>query len=660
MLTVIRHQTCFIILLLLAFTTSAQYGNPPLPPNPFGTSDSLNAGDSLKTDWVDEQAKIYYQVIHSNQKHQLDTTIYNFHHYQTTQPWWGADLGNEGTAVQNLFFNPSLSIGYRLGYTAYDLYSLRLDSLRFYNTTRPYSSFAFMLGSNEQQNIDFLHTQNITPLWNFAARIRYQSSNGFFAGQKASNISGSFNTGYESKNDRYQLQAAVTFNKFKQDENGGIVNDSLLKLPQYSERDRIPVHIPLGNNNRSAVTNGFKTFDLYLQNNYSWGKADTIYNEDSTKATYRFTPRFRLQHELLVHNETHIYQDKSPDSIRYVFIDPSISFGSQDSVYGKQSLTYFDNKFSLNGFIGKSGHLAQLKAGIANRIDHFNQNIIGRKWNENYVSNYLFGSINKEALLEKQWAYKADAALYFSGPAIGNFSLNLMAGKDFGKWGHLALGLSQNLTESPLAFRSIATNHYQILNDNLEKESITKIWGKLWIPKLKLQLELNNYVMGNYLYFNSNAQINQANALNITQLSGRIPLTYKSFSIDNEVVWQQTTQNSPVRVPAFLFREQFKIETYLFKKALHIATGLEFRYASPYYQNGYLPYFNQFYIQNTETFKNIPEAAAFFNFKVKSFRAFLLVDQIQQLIAPNNIQAIGYYPAPNFNFKFGFNWVLIN
>lgn len=643
---------------LFSKIANAQYDQNN-PDNLFNVADSLNKRDSLKSDWIDEQAKIYYTQLSSNLKHDLDTTIGKFHRFQPTQPWWGVHLGNYGTAAQNLYFNPKQDIGLRLGYDIYDLYAFNLDSVNFYNTTRPYSAFSFILGSTEQQSVDFLHTQNIRTNWNFAGRIRYQSAEGFFAQQKATNISGSFTTDYKSTNERYQAKAVLLYNKFSQDENGGIVSDSLLSKANYNDRRRIPVNFPLRNNNRSAVTNSLKTFDFFLQNNYSWGKADTLYNEDSTKATYQFTPRFRLQHELLIHSEKHIFLDKDPDSLRYDFIKP-ITFNYGDSVLGLQSWYYVDNKFSLNGFIGQNEHLAQLKVGIANRIDHLSQNSTIDRINNTYVSNYLFGQIKKEALAEKQWAYQAQANFFFSGKALGDFSLKAVAGKDFGKYGFLSAGLHQSLGDPPLSFQNFKTNFYEIAS-SLDKISISKIFANVLINRINLELNLDNTIVTNYIYFTGDGNIQQySTPFNVTQLSARKKFSYRSLSLDNEIVWQQATLNAPLHLPSLMFREQIKLETFLFKNALKIAVGLEGRYSTNYKADGYTPYFNQFYLQDNYEFNNLPEVAFFFNFKVKSFRAFVLLDQLQELISKNNMNAVAFYPAPDFNFRFGFTWVLVN
>jgi hypothetical protein len=56
---------------------------------------------------------------------------------------------------------------------------------------------------------------------------------------------------------------------------------------------------------------------------------------------------------------------------------------------------------------------------------------------------------------------------------------------------------------------------------------------------------------------------------------------------------------------------------------------------------------------------NYPEFSAFFNFRVKRLRVYIMADQLNQSIWPNNLTAPGY-PAQNAMIRFGFVWYLVN
>jgi len=617
-------------------------------------------------DWKEEHARIYYNYLNSAVTRYPDTSLANFHRYQPTQPWWAKDLGNYGTAIRNPFFTPNIPMGLSLGYHIYDLYQLKLDSLQFFNTTRPYSAFSFMLGSKSEQNVEILHTQNISPGWNVAARLRYQSAQGYYNFQKANGIAGSLSTNYTSKNQRYYIAAGLVYNRNKQNENGGIPGAGYLDSSSYGDRQLIPTVLPgvtQGSRN-AAITNILRNMDIYIQNNYSFGKTDTLYNKDSTGISLQFTPRFRIKHQLQLHTERHIYKDRNPETERYCFID-SIPFNGTDTVTGIQNWFYIDNKFSLNGFIGKRKELVQLEAGIGNRIDRFNTDYITGSDPQSSVGNYLFGELKKEAFTAGQWNYLASGTFFFTGDATGNFDIKASAGKDLGKWGMFSGGFRQNLSNAPYTYTSFRTNFYD-RTASFDKMSITQLWAKVGLESIKLEVGIKNNLIANYLYFSSDLKPQQqSEAFSVLQIFGRKLFRLGIFSLDNEIAWQQATGNAPVNIPALLLRHKLGLETAMFRKALYVAVGLEAKYHTPYYVEGYTPYFNQFFYQNSYKPNNAPECSAYFNFKIKSFRAFVLAEQLQQFFSTNVIQAVGdtpgaIYPGPNAMFRFGFTWILIN
>ncbi len=657
----------FILVLLLctAFEASAQLTTPAGsnnlgndPNNPFA-SDTTNGKKKMGEDWINEQAKITYNYYNSSVKHYPDTTIHSFHHYQNRKPWWGRDLGNIASPTYNMLYTPEQLTGPQLGYHVWDMHMITLDSLPFYNTTRPYSSFQFMLGSKTEQRAEIMHTQNINPDWNFSFRFRNINSPGFYQLQPVTSNCGSFNTQYASENQKYRMAAAFVYNKFNHDENGGIENDSFLTASAYSNRALIPTNYSPGRNaKRSFVANSLRSWDFYVQNSYAWGKADTLYNEDSTSATYQFTPRFRLKHQLQLHNEKHIYKDTRPDSARYAkYVDTA--FASNDTLQSTQNWFYVENKFSLNGYLGSGQKLALVEVGIGNRVDNFSEDFRVDKASTSTVSNYLFGQIQKEALEEGQWSYKAAARFFFTGFAAGDFDINGSVGKTLKNIGGFDAGIRQTLSVAPYAWEHFRTEFFEVTNE-LNKRSVTNLWANINISKLNIVLGVRNYLMANYLYYNKDWEVQQqSEAFSVLQFYGKKLFVYRSLRFDNEVIYQQPTANAPVNLPAFMLRHQLSVEMNIVK-ALRVAAGVEVRYHTPYYADGYAPLFNQFYVQNDIRIANPIVATLFANFRVGNFRCFVTGDQMQQMLIKKNVINAPGYPAQNALFRFGFNWVLVN
>lgn len=654
---------CTGLICSLAYHAAAQtpqgngFGGPGQPPR----DTSMNKTNDGK--WRNESSRTSYRRLNSDVERVPDTSIHTFHRRPFLQPWY-RDLGNPGTPAQNLLFTTEPRLGPTLGYHVFDAYAFLIDSLPFYNTNRPYSEFMYQLGSKLEQVAGIMHTQNVKPNWNIAAAYRKINAPGFYQQQRSSNDNAYLSTHYQSKNLHYELFGGVVYNKAQQDENGGIVSDTFLTR-NYNDRQTVPVRFQdasFGNGGtvkRSPVVNTFREATVFLQHSYTLGKIDTLYNEDSTKYSYQLTPRFGISHRFEYGGEKHIYKDKRPDSLRYSDFFRR-KFAGTDSVFSIQKWYHIDNRIMLNGFIGKRENQLQFSAGIGNRYDRFSTEFIVDKLRYSVLSNYLAGSLRKEALKPGAWFYNANAIFYLTGDAAGNSLIDANLGKTFGdNNANISVGIRQEINNAPYNYTSYY-NQFDTITHSFNKESVTQVHATLYSERFKFSAGFRNYLISNYIYLDQLQMPAQyAGALNITQIWGRKLFVWRSLAFDNEIVFQQPTSGAPVNVPTLMGRHQLSLERYIFKRALKIATGAEVRYHTPYKPAGYSPFFNRYYYQDTYSLTNNPEGAVFFNFKVRSFRATIMADQVQQLFGRNTIVAPGY-ATQNFMIRFCFNWTLIN
>jgi len=629
---------------------------------------------SSKADWHNEPVSIHATRAFSAVPIYPDTAIHQFHRRPFLQPWY-RDLGNLGTPARSQLFIPEQlgHTGPSLGYHAFDVYRFKADSLLYYNTTRPYTRFNYQLGSRLEQTLRLMHTQNITPLWNFAAQYQKIGSQGFYKLQRTNHDAGALSTHYSSRNQQYELFGAIVYNKVQADENGGILNDSFLLNSDYIERQTIPVALDNPDyfatssaGRRSAITNVVRDFNVLLRHQYTLGRRDTLYNADSTQYSINLVPRFSVMHRLEGGSERNKSKNAAPDSLVYTsFLN--YGFNTRDSVYQEQQWAWVDNRVSLNGFVGPKEDQLSVSAGLGNRVDNFYTAYVTGKESSSIISTYLTGDIRKEALKPGAWGYAAHAKFFLTGAAVGNFLLSGQLSKDFGKLGTLRAGGQQQLTDAPYAYTLYRTQYFR-QEASLSKESITLFWGEAANDRLGITAGIRNYVIGNYVYLrdslegvsNGKLQFSQyASAFNLTQVTLRGALRVGNFILDNDIALQQVTGGAPLSVPLLMGRHGLSYESYLFSRALKIATGVEARYHSDYKAEGYAPFYNRFYYQSAYTSSNYPEASVFFNFKIKRFRAYLMVDQVQTLFWRNTIVHPGY-PSQDLMIRFGFDWIMVN
>ncbi|MES2478791.1 MAG: putative porin [Bacteroidota bacterium] len=662
MINTLRYLISFVFIsILLVDEVAAQLPSGTSRSGNFGNAND-SAGKKTNTEeWENEDAHIYYTKVFSSVKLYTDTSIHSIHRRPFSQPWY-RDLGNLGSPAMNLMFTPQNPVGLSLGYHSFDALRFTIDSLRYYNTTKPYSDFTYNLGSKLEQVAQIFHTQNIKPYWNMAVNYRKINSPGYYFIQRNNHDNFFLSSNYKSPSMHYELYGGITYNKQQHDENGGIVSDTFFNNDQYSDRKSIPVNFyssGYGSNLRSPVTTLQRDFTMMLEHAYTWGKKDTTYSKDSTQYDIHLTPRFRISHKAEMGLHRYLFKDLRPDSLRYdAFFQRK--FATADSVYMRQEWFYADNRFLINGLMGKSTNQIIFNAGVGNRVDQFVTHYILGKSEENVLSNYLVGSLSKEATKSGQWAFGANAQLFVTGVAAGNFLLDASVSKDLGeRWGTVKIGAKQQLNNAPYNY-TIYQNQYWLRSNSFDKESSTKLFATIYSGRYKLSAGVNNYLMSNYLYFDAAQKPAQAaTAFSLSQIWLRKIFHLGRFTFDNELLYQQQTNAAPVNVPQIVGRHQFAVETAIFKKQLKIATGIEIRYHSAYFANGYAPLFNQFYVQNTNQVANAPDGSVFFNFNIKRFRSYIMVDQVQQFFN-SNIEISKGYHAQNAMLRFGFSWAMVN
>lgn len=187
------------------------------------------------------------------------------------------------------------------------------------------------------------------------------------------------------------------------------------------------------------------------------------------------------------------------------------------------------------------------------------------------------------------------------------------------------------------------------------------------MPKLRLQLGADYYIVSNYIYFSDYYKLEQENALfNLLRVNASKTFSLsKHWNLYSDVWLQQKAGNAQVNVPLLLTRHRLAFEG-LFFTNLNISTGVELRYHSPYKADGYSPMLGQFFYQDSVTIKNRPDVALFMHFRIRSFKAYLRAENLNSIDFSNgfgftnNNLAAPDYPYPGLLIRFGVYWSFVN
>ena len=653
----------FSILAILVQLLSAETGKSQLfSTKSRGNGDlnsSMNNGpdsSTKKSIKTNDSILIYYFTLKDRARTKIDSTIHTLHRSPLLSEWQ-TDLGNFGSAAQTVFFNPSLSPANQLGIQSNASFLFDANKVKFYNTTRPYTDLYYRVGTKQEQILEITHSRNISPQWNMTASYRKAGSAGSYQLQRTNNDNLFVSSNYTSVNERYLFTAAVIYNKIQQDENGGVLSEEYLNSSNYNNKRLVPVILDKksGETNRSNMTNYYRDLSLQLKHQYFFGQRDSLFNIDSSEKIYTFKPIIGLKHTLYAGAAYYSFKDLTPDSLYYSKFG-QLSFVNNDSVYSTYDFNQIGNTFSLTGDVRVREKTLQAEAGYGLELDRVKNSPL----NENYINNYLFAAINKRADKEREWLYNASLKFYFTGNLIGNALLSAKAGRNFSeRYGQVRIGFDQTIQQSPFMLSEYHTNFYSFAS-GFKKQTISKVNLTYRHLPTAFSVQLNYYLLANYIYRDTSLLSKQyAKVIPLTHVMVFKKFRVRRFVFENNLLGQFVSSNAPIHLPLFASSSRLAYESRVLKKKLNISTGIDCRYNMPFYTDNYSPLVYGFVTQYDRKISNVPRLGYFFNFKVKTFRGSLCVDEIQQLFTRNNIN-YAMYPGQNFMFRFGFHWMFVN
>jgi len=634
------------------------------------------AGQSGKPDSIghrtglEDSITISYRYLDSTRNYKLDSSITDF----TKRFPLPADyiyLGNLGNAAKSVLFSPALTAGFDPGFHAFDIYKWKVEKARFFNTTRPYSELNYQLGSRVEQVIELMHTQNITPDWNFEFQYRLINSPGFFKTQKTNHNNYLLTSKYQSTNRRYNSYLILQGNKLQSSENGGIDDtEDYLNDKIYKDRFNIPTKLggddPFSSNffsNNISTGNKYSLFTALLRQQYDFGKKDSLVT-DSTVIPL-FYPRLRFEHTIQLDQNKFNFLDYKADSVYYKTYYDTTLRRPVDSFAVGERWQILSNEFSIYQFPDAKNLQQFFKVGvllqtISGDLSSGKQNFVNTAGHAEYR--------NKTRNL--LWDITAIGKLFFTGFNAGDyeahFNLQRLLGK---KLGYLQLGFENTSRTPSFIFDNRSSFYFSNSSVTIKKENNTHLSASYFLPAFKFRLSGHYYLLTNYTYFTNYKDIQQENTLfNVLQIAVEKTIKIgKRWNWHADVYIQQVVGNGPVHVPAIYARNRIAYEGNLGFKNLDIALGAELKYRATYKADNYSPVLGQFFYQDDVTIKNaLPDISAYMHFRIKPFKAFVRAENLNTArnlngfsFTRNNLIAPGY-ALPGLQFRLGVYWGFVN
>ncbi len=622
--------------------------------------------DSLqRRDRNADSITIFYHYYDSTRLRTLDSSINDF----TTRfplPYYYHTLGNYGTAAQSFFFNPRMKAGFDAGFHQYDVYQFTAENTKFYQTTRPYTELAYVLGSKAEQLINFVHTQNKKSNFNFSLEYRFSNAPGNLKNQNASQNNFRFTSHYQTLNKKYEAYFIYFSNKTASSENGGLQDiaklDSLALNDPYELETRIGRAGTAGRNpfnTKVSTGNIYKAATVLLRHHFDIGTKDSLVTDS---VTYKlFYPRLRIEHTLRFTQSSYNYFDNFVDTTRYK--DYFNYTTTLDSLSFKDAWRDFTNEFSLISFPEKKNLSQFLKAGIAlqNLKGTFNE-----LTTKSYYNVYALGEYRNRTR-NQVWDIEANGQLYLNGQNAGDYAAYISMKRSLGKkLGYFNIGF-QNVNRSPSFIFDPMSRFPVAAHADFSKENTVRVFALYENPRNGWKLGGEYFAVNNFMYFDSFFSARQeATLFNVLHLNAEKKFRLsKYWNWYTEIHIQQTTGQPPVNIPFLLTRNRIAFEGN-FSTNLFLSTGVEIRYNSSYHADNYSPFLGQYFVQNGNNISNRPDINAFLHFRIKSLKGFFRVENLNTLDISKGFSFSKLNLMTNDNpgtglwIRFGFWWSFVN
>lgn len=632
----------------------------------FSSMQSSKKPDSLqRRDKYADSITIYYKLYNQNDILKLDSSVNDFFvHYPI--PYTSYNLGNLGSASNSYLFKPKTNVGWDAGFHSFDTYLYTLEQTPFYQTTRPFTEFGYLLGAKGEQMVEVKHTQNKKQQLNFSFDYRFSNAPGNVKNQNANVNNMRITANYQGKRKRFASFLVLLFNQTASSENGGLVNSALLDSLSLNDPYELETRLGVsGSSFRNPFNTSIATGTKYKQNTIAWrqtydfGQKDSIVKD--TVVLHMFYPRIRFQNEINIQNSQFSFVDANPTKEGYMNY-----FGLN---YDSGTVRYIDNwslvsnEFSIISYPEKnnSNQFLQLGSGYThmtathNGMDSWsNYNLYGMALYKNKTRNQL-------------WDLMIAGKLFLNGYHAGDYDANASLSRVLNKKGTYLQLSFQNTNRTP-SMNALGFTQFSINNiGSIAKQNTTQFNGLLGNKAKGWEAVFSYQVIQNYQYFSSGFQpAVYGNIMNYIrgQIEHKVKIS-KYWNWYDQTTLQLVDPNAPVNVPLLLTRQRIAFEGNFYKN-LNLSTGLELIYHTNYNADGYMPFTGQFYYQENYTTSNRPTANAFLHFMIKRFKGYIRLENLNTTLPSSASFGKSYnfttqhYPTAGMWFRVGIWWNFIN
>ena len=547
--------------------------------------------------------------------------------------------GNPGSASFSFINNLNDYRLFRDGFNQFDAYLLKPDQIKLNGLKRRYTNINYHLGSKKEQHILISHKQEFRKGLVAGLDFGALSSPGDFSRQLNKNRNFNIYTGYESKAKTYRTFISYTSNKVENQENGGIVADSVFEDASDLNTKTLPISL-------AAATTTHRTRDYFVKQEFQL--SNLFSKKDSSSAE----PEFDKQGFVLSHNSWW-----SRKSIEFVNQNADTSYFTN---FYKDSTATDDSSFYYDGFhqvvldynFKLNNARFSLGGGYEYQDAHYRTDSINF---DKFISAGVLKAHFENQVFDADFSFRKAFSENFDQVYESHFHLAFTPMSKFYKvWANF------KVSQRPQYFKDqlYVSNHFRWSNDFDLSEQLRFETG-IQIPSLKLKVQATYLNAGNYIFFNEKAEPEMLDK-NLNYLEARIIHSWQigKFGTDNMVRLQNVDESPAVYVPTIALFSSLYYHNSFFKNALRLKLGIDVTFSSDSELYQYMPATGVFYESTAKKAGNYPRLDLVGVLKIGTANLFVKLEHFNAGISSRDYYGAYLHPLTGRAFKFGLSWDL--
>ncbi len=451
----------------------------------------------------------------------------------------------------------------------------------------------------------------------------------------------------------YRAYADVIYEVHKFQQNGGMVADSDLASPYYSERQAVPVNL-------NYATSEIFEQSVHLQQYYFLG----FRNSDSLKEN----PLFYIGHSFKIAGHSNVFTDNSTADSAF-FQTNKLRLFNSPLTYDSTRYTEINNDLSIGSGKGWT-KIMRWDAGIRDQWVYF-RNYIGSYTNTiygeqlSYMYNYqdtIYNNLIAHARIFNAYdsgkiIFDASGQYIVAGNQQGDEQAVVQLGFKIDSSRFLKLSGTYSYQLPPFIYQLYQGNNIQWMR-NLANTTTSNLSVNYYDRKWKLGITLSATQLTDMVYFDTSALPVQYFHTFMVYCAGIIKdFNFHKFHLSTSEKLQYVADSVPMRLPRIVTENSLYFESYLFHHALLLRLGADVYYNTSYYGYAYMPVTDQYYLENSTKLGNYIYVDPFVSFRIKTFRMFIKLENATEGFNNNyNYYYALHYPMPDRTLRFGINW----